>query len=85
MSWAGVVAARLRALFEHKRLERQLDDEVRFHLEMQAVGAAVPAAIVFPLTPGLAAILLLASLARQRGRGNRDGRSWSMLLRTPGD
>src|SRR5262245_10013457 len=35
MSWATVVAARLRGLFEHKRLERELDDEVRFHLEMQ--------------------------------------------------
>ena len=35
MSWARVVAARLRGLFERKRLERELDDEVRFHLEMQ--------------------------------------------------
>lgn len=35
MSWASVPAARLRGLFEHKRLERELDDEVRFHLEMQ--------------------------------------------------
>lgn len=35
MSWASAVAARLRGLFEHKRLERELDDEVRFHLEMQ--------------------------------------------------
>src|SRR5438876_7973031 len=35
MSWAGVVAARLRGLFEHKRLERELETEVRFHLEMQ--------------------------------------------------
>lgn len=35
MSWATVVAARLRGLFEHKRLERELDDEVRFHLQMQ--------------------------------------------------
>ncbi|MGH9630873.1 MAG: ABC transporter permease, partial [Bryobacteraceae bacterium] len=35
MSWPRVVAARLRGLFEHKRLERRLDDEVRFHLEMQ--------------------------------------------------
>jgi predicted permease len=35
MSWATVVAARLRGLFEHKRLERELEDEVRFHLEMQ--------------------------------------------------
>src|SRR5216117_2865415 len=35
MSWASVVAARLRGLFGHKRLERELDDEVRFHLEMQ--------------------------------------------------
>jgi putative ABC transport system permease protein len=35
MSWARVVAARLRGLFEYKRVERELDDEVRFHLEMQ--------------------------------------------------
>jgi hypothetical protein len=35
MSWASVFAARLRGLFEHRRLERELDDEVRFHLEMQ--------------------------------------------------
>jgi hypothetical protein len=35
MSWASVAAARLRSLFEHKRLERELDDEVRFHIEMQ--------------------------------------------------
>jgi predicted permease len=35
MSWATVLAARLRGLFEHKRLERELEDEVRFHLEMQ--------------------------------------------------
>src|SRR6185295_3781898 len=35
MSWATVLAARLLGLFEHKRLERELDDEVRFHLEMQ--------------------------------------------------
>jgi predicted permease len=35
MSWASVVAARLRGLFEHKRLERELDEEVRFHLEMR--------------------------------------------------
>ena len=35
MSWASVLAARLRGLFEHKRLERELDDEVLFHLEMQ--------------------------------------------------
>jgi hypothetical protein len=35
MSWASVVAARVCGLFEHKRLERELDDEVRFHLEMQ--------------------------------------------------
>jgi putative ABC transport system permease protein len=35
MSWATVFAARLRGLFEHKRPESELDDEVRFHLEMQ--------------------------------------------------
>src|SRR5438477_7519225 len=35
MSWASVIAARLRALFSRERLERELDDEVRFHLEMQ--------------------------------------------------
>jgi predicted permease len=35
MSWATVAAARLRGLFGHKRLERELDEEVRFHLDMQ--------------------------------------------------
>ncbi|WP_321475852.1 ABC transporter permease [uncultured Paludibaculum sp.] len=35
MSWATVVAARLRGLFAHRRLDRELDEEVRFHLEMQ--------------------------------------------------
>jgi putative ABC transport system permease protein len=35
MSWARVVTARLRGLFAHERLERELDDEVRFHLRMQ--------------------------------------------------
>jgi putative ABC transport system permease protein len=36
MSWPSVVAARLRGLFLRDRLERELDDEVRFHLEMLA-------------------------------------------------
>jgi hypothetical protein len=35
MSWNSVIAARLRALFGRDKLERELDDEVRFHLEMQ--------------------------------------------------
>src|SRR5947208_8294828 len=35
MSWAAAVAARLRGLFARKRLERELDDEIRFHVEMQ--------------------------------------------------
>src|SRR5882672_3673673 len=35
MSRASVLAARLRGLFKHTRLERELDDEVRFHVEMQ--------------------------------------------------
>src|SRR5215510_8560297 len=35
MSWTSVAAARLRGLFEYRRLERELDDEVRVHLEMQ--------------------------------------------------
>jgi predicted permease len=35
MSWSSVVSARLRGLLEHKRRERQLDEEVRFHVEMQ--------------------------------------------------
>lgn len=35
MSWASVVAARLRGLFARQRRERELEDEVRFHLEMQ--------------------------------------------------
>ena len=36
MSWRSVAGSRLRALFSLGRLERELDDEVRFHLEMQA-------------------------------------------------
>src|SRR3954454_22677725 len=35
MSWATVVTARLRGLFEHKRRDCELDEEVRFHLLMQ--------------------------------------------------
>src|SRR4051794_24696052 len=35
MSWASVVAARFRGLFEYNRKERELETEVRFHLEMQ--------------------------------------------------
>lgn len=35
MSWLSVFGARLRGLFARKRLERELDEEVRFHLEMQ--------------------------------------------------
>lgn len=36
MSWARVIVARLHGLFGRKRLERELNDEVRFHLDMQA-------------------------------------------------
>ena len=35
MSWSSVAAARLRGLFHRERFERELDEEVRFHLEMQ--------------------------------------------------
>jgi putative ABC transport system permease protein len=35
MSWTRVIAARLRGFFEPKRIERELGDEVRFHLQMQ--------------------------------------------------
>jgi predicted permease len=35
MSWPRVLAARLRSLFIRDRLDGELDDEVRFHLEMQ--------------------------------------------------
>jgi predicted permease len=35
MSWATVIAARMRALFGRGRLESELSDEVGFHLEMQ--------------------------------------------------
>lgn len=35
MSWASVFAARMRGIFGHKRLDRELDDEVRFHLDMR--------------------------------------------------
>lgn len=36
MSWIRVVNARIRGLFVQKRPERELDEEIRFHLEMQA-------------------------------------------------
>jgi predicted permease len=35
MNWARVAAARLLGLFTRKRMERRLEDEVRFHLEME--------------------------------------------------
>jgi predicted permease len=34
MSWVSVIAARVCGLLKRKRLERELDEEVRFHLEM---------------------------------------------------
>jgi predicted permease len=36
MSWPRALAARFRSLFNRNRLDDELDDEVRFHLEMQA-------------------------------------------------
>lgn len=36
MIWTSVIAARLGALFKRNKLERELDDELRFHLDMQA-------------------------------------------------
>jgi hypothetical protein len=36
VSRRSVLAARIRALFLRRRLERELADEIRFHLEMQA-------------------------------------------------
>ena len=36
MSRRTVVVARVRAWFQRRRLDRELDDEIRFHLEMQA-------------------------------------------------
>ncbi|HJZ99533.1 MAG TPA: ABC transporter permease, partial [Candidatus Solibacter sp.] len=35
MSWARVIAARIRGLFGRQGQERELDDEVQFHLELQ--------------------------------------------------
>jgi putative ABC transport system permease protein len=35
VSRSSVLTSRLRGLFQHQRLERELDDEVRFHLDMQ--------------------------------------------------
>jgi len=36
MSWFAVAAARMRGLWNRPRLDRELDDEIRFHLDMQA-------------------------------------------------
>lgn len=35
MSWSSVAASRLRGLFHRDHLESRLDDEIRFHVEMQ--------------------------------------------------
>lgn len=35
MRWRDKLLLRLRSLFRHRRLERELDDELRFHLEQQ--------------------------------------------------
>src|SRR5580704_15942568 len=35
MSWPKVILARLRGLLKRDQLERQMEDELRFHLEMQ--------------------------------------------------
>src|SRR5687767_14912696 len=36
MSWVRVITARIRGLFFRTRREHELDDEIRFHLEMQS-------------------------------------------------
>jgi hypothetical protein len=35
VSWISVVAARIGGLFHRQRLERELDEEIRFHLNSQ--------------------------------------------------
>ncbi|MEO7653052.1 MAG: ABC transporter permease, partial [Bryobacteraceae bacterium] len=35
MSWSSVLTSRVLGLFKHSRLDRELDEEVRFHLDMQ--------------------------------------------------
>jgi len=35
MSWPKVLASRLAGVFRRRRVDRELDDEVRFHLDMQ--------------------------------------------------
>lgn len=35
MSWVRKLSSRLRALFRKENVERELDDEMRFHLEME--------------------------------------------------
>ena len=35
MTWLRVFASRLLALFRNRRLEERVDEEVRFHLEME--------------------------------------------------
>lgn len=34
MSWGGITASRLRGLFRCDTREHELDDEIRFHLDM---------------------------------------------------
>ena len=43
MSWPSVFVARLRGLFVRNRLERELEDEVRFHLAItRTIGVSPP-------------------------------------------
>ena len=43
MSWATVALARLRGLFRHNTLERELEDEVSFHLRCRSKRTSDPA------------------------------------------
>jgi hypothetical protein len=57
MSWPTVFGARLRSLFVRNRLDGELDDEVRFHLEMQTednlLAGMSPAAAAMPQSAAL--------------------------------
>jgi hypothetical protein len=70
---------RVRALFARRRIDREIDDELRFHLDM-----LVADNIAAGMTPEEAERAARAALRqRHRGQGGRAGLTW--VMRTTGD
>src|SRR5689334_21875694 len=82
MSWATVAPARLRGFWQQKRPERELDEEVRFHLEMQIEDNLRSG--MHPAEARNAAMRSFGSLDRMK-EAYRERRSFAPLERTAQD